>query len=156
MRITRTSLAGLAVAGALAACGPPAPAEFVLVDTREPAFVVFNPVPPNRSEALVKRVIAESGRPDALRYISWSDFPAAIRSAAEAVIIRNDFHGTALPGGIVCLMSRAPGSWGITWNGGIAVTRTDYDHARASYATRTAETSSPVDPRTHLAPLGCL
>ena len=159
MAMGRTVSASLLLLTAilLPGCGPDTQSKWVVIETKEPAFVVFTPTPPNMSETLLRRIVAESSRPEAVRTVERADFPAAIAPEAQKVIIRNDFPGTALTSALTCLMNKAPGPWGITWNGGIALTRNDYDHARRTYETKAPLSGpSPVDPKSHLGPLGCL
>lgn len=148
-----TVLMGL---GLLAGCGA-ANSDFVVIETKEPAFTVFTPSPPNMSETLLRRIVAESAPAGKARVVPLAEFDAAVREEAGRVIERNDYPATQVVPGVICLMRRAPGPWGITWNGGIALTRNDYDFARRSYETKaTPAGTTPVDPRGHLGPLGCL
>ena len=147
------SLLGL---GLLASCGA-ANSDFVVIETKDNAFTVFTPSPPNMSETLLRRIVAESAPPGKARVVPLAEFAAAVREEAGRVIERNDYPAAQVVPGIICLMRRAPGPWGITWNGGIALTRYDYDFARHSYETRAAPAgTTPVDPRVHLGPPGCL
>ena len=146
-------VAGLAL---IAGCGAPT-GDFVVIDTKDPAFTEFTPSPPNMSETLLRRIVAESAPPGKARVVPAGDLAAAVREEAGRVIQRDDYPGTSVVAGVICLMRRAPGPWGITWNGGIALTRNDYAFARRSYETKAAPAgTTPVDPRVHLGPLGCL
>lgn len=137
----------------LAACGAP-PATHVLIDGKDPAYVVFTPV--NPSETLIRRITAESREPGNPRLVSWDAFPAAVREEAARVVVRDDYPGEKVAAGIACLMAKAPGPWGITWNNGVALTRNDYDFAKRSFADkRPPGTGWPIDPKAHLPAFGC-
>jgi len=141
----------------LVGCGPDPGVKYVVIDSKEAAVVVFTPAPLSASETLLKRVVAEAATPGTVRYVTWADFPASIRGEAEKVIVRNDFPDADIPRGLACVMAKAPGQWGITWNGGIALTRNDYEFARGSFSAKApASGPSPVDPKVHFGSFGCL
>ena len=145
----------LAMVAWLASCGGPPPADYVVIDTKEPAFTVFRPAP-KVSEILLHRLVAEQGAGGTLRVVPWADLPAAVRAEAPKVVRRDDFPGEPTLPGLLCLLRKAPGSWGLTWNGGLAITRNDYDYARRSFAAQSPPaTPSPVEPRAQMASFGC-
>lgn len=148
----RWLLAGLAM---LAGCAEPR-SPFVVVEAKDPAFTVFTPAPPNMSETLLRRIVAESAEPGKARVIQWDELQSAAQDEAGRVIQRPDYPATRYGAAIACLMRKAPGPWGITWNGGIALTANDYDHARRSFESRApAGADAPAAPASHLVPLGC-
>jgi hypothetical protein len=145
----------LGVAALLAACAAPPPADYVVIESREKAFTVFQPAPGMSLERL-QRLVAGHDAPGTARIVAWADLPAAVREEAAKVMLRDDFPGQPVIPGILCLLRKAPAPWGITWNGGIALTRNDYDDARRTYATKAPPAAhSPVDPRGHLPAFGC-
>ncbi len=140
-----------------AACAAPATPRLVVIETREPAFTVFTPMPPDMTEVKLRQLIADRGATATTRVVSWDGLAKEVAPEEARVVQQRDFPGANLTAGIICLLTKAPGPWGITWNGGIALTRNDYDYARRTFASRTPSApGSPVDPRGHLAPLGCL
>lgn len=141
--------------GALSGCGEPRSA-FVVVEAKEPAYTVFSPAPPNMSETLLRRIVSESAEPGKARVILYEDLASVAQDEAGRVIQRADYPATRYGAAIACLMRKAPGPWGITWNGGIALTRNDFDHARRTFASRPApDPREPVSPAGQLGPLGC-
>ncbi len=148
----RWLLAGLAM---LAGCGEPR-SVFVVVEAKDPAFTVFTPAPPNMSETLLRRIVAESAEPGKARVILWDELQSVAQDEAGRVIQRADYPATSYGAAIACLMRKSPGPWGITWNGGIALTRNDYDHARRTFESRPAAGADALTaPASHLTPLGC-
>ncbi len=145
-------VAGLAV---MSGCGEER-STFVVVEAKDPAFTVFTPSPPNMSETLLRRIVSESAEPGKARVIPWADLQSAAQEEAGRVIERADYPGTRYGASIACLMRKSPGPWGISWNGGIAFTRNDYDYARKTYERRDPpDPRSPITPASHLGPLGC-
>jgi hypothetical protein len=77
-----------------------------------------------------------------------------VPSEISRVVVRQDFPTVKLAPALVCLMTKAPGAWAITWNGSFALTRGEMDAARQSLVSRDA---APVgDPRGRLRDAGCL
>ena len=139
----------------LAGCGE-GRATFVVVEAKDPAFTVFTPSPLNMSETLLRRIVAESAEPGKARVILRDELEAVAQDEAGRVIVRMDYPGTRYGSAIACLMRKAPGPWGITWNGGIALTRNDYDYARKTHETRTPpDHQAPTAPVAHLVSVGC-
>jgi hypothetical protein len=127
----------------------------VMIETKEQAFTVFQPAVGMSLDRL-QRLVAEHNAADTVRIVAWADLPAAVQEEAAKVVRRDDFPGQPTIPGILCLLRKAPAPWGITWNGGIALTRNDYDYARRSYASQEPPAAhSPVDPRGHLPAFGC-
>jgi len=81
-------------------------------------------------------------------------------------IAKDDYPGSGVVSGIVALLDKYPGGpIGLTWNGGVAITYNDYQHAKKTYQKYLADPSEyertrthdprldPVNPRGHLGPL---
>jgi hypothetical protein len=77
-------------------------------------------------------------------------------------IVRNDYPGGRTEEGIVALIKKYPGTpFGVTWNGGIAFTRNDYQVAKKTFEafntsagfTKPEPEKDPVAPINHLKPL---
>ena len=154
MATIRLVVAAMLGAGLLAGCGGEPPARFVVIERNEAAFTVFQPGPPGSTEVLLRRMIAESAGDETTRVVAWDGFAAAVPAEISRVVVRQDFPTVKLAPALVCLMTKAPGAWAITWNGSIALTRAEMDAARQSLVSRDA---APVgDPRGRLRDAGCL
>ena len=73
---------------------------------------------------------------ETLIMLPWEQFLESINEYALSVILVNDYPDIRIVDGIVCLVASRRGTgapWGLTWNGGIALTRNDYNHAKRTY-----------------------
>lgn len=155
-------------AGSSAGRSSQSESQFVVIDTSEPAFTVFTGIPKALDEqklAEIKRAV--SGKATATM-LSWQDFVARVDEYAHAVMLRDDYPGINSVDGIVCLVGSRQGTgapWGLVWNGGIALTFNDYQHARRSYQTYKTNPATyepiadprrdPIHPNGHLPFAGC-
>lgn len=149
------------------AAGIQSRAAFVLVEQREPAFTVFAGIPSGLDKAKLEEIKAKVARDDKVSMLTWKQFTEKVKDYARAVIKRNDYPKFSVVHGLVCLVGTAPGApWGLTWNGGIALTYNDYQYARRRYASYQADPGAyrpqrdpradPVNPGGHLPAFGCL
>ena len=142
---------------------------FVIVDRGEKAFTVFIGIPKNFDKNELERIKQEVTDRDTLIMLTWEQFLKSVNEYARSVILINDYPSVGIVEGIVCLVSSRQGTgapWGLTWNGGIALTRNDYNHARRTYELYKANPDSykpirdpridPVNPGGHLPFGGCM
>lgn len=142
---------------------------FVVVDQGEKAFTVFTGIPKNIDKNNLERIKQKVSGRDTLVMLSWEQFLESVNEYARLVILINDYPSTRIIDGIVCLVASKQGTgapWGLTWNGGVALTRNDYNHARRTYELFKANPASykpvrdprrdPVNPRGHLPFGGCM
>jgi hypothetical protein len=142
--------------------------KFVLVDQSEPAFIVFRGIPADIDKGQLEKIQKEVSSRKALAMLTWQQFLERINEYARLVILRNDYPNVRIVDGIVCLVAwkeSAWAPWGLTWNGGIALTYNDYKHARRTYEAYKADPAShkpirdprvdPVNPGGHLPLAGC-
>lgn len=100
--------------------------------------------------------------------LTWEQFLESVNEYARSVILRNDYPSVSVVDGVVCLVASKKGSgapWGLTWNGGIALTFNDYQHVRRTYKSYKANPAGyrpirdpkrdPVNPGGHLPFGGC-
>lgn len=95
--------------------------------------------------------------------LTWSDFKSDPPKHIRPYIRRTDYADIDVVGGLVRLLERYDGTpFGLTWNGGLAVTENDYRHSAGTYATFLSDPASfrvlerrgdPVHPANHLEPL---
>lgn len=114
---------------ALAAQAKTPPIESVVIDARHPAYVVLIGIPHEHVEQIEKQP-----KEDGVTILSWKAFEADAKALLEKGILKNEYPGVALISGMLALLKRYPAMpFGVTWNGGVAVTYTDYKHAEKMY-----------------------
>jgi len=141
---------------------------FVVADQGEKAFIVFTGIPKNIEKNELERIKQKVSGRDTLIMLTWEQFLESVNEYARSVILINDYPSIRIVDGIVCLIASRQGTgapWGLTWNGGIALTRNDYNHARRTYELFKANPASykpirdprrdPVNPSGHLPFGGC-
>lgn len=95
--------------------------------------------------------------------VSWDEFKADPKRYVQQFIRRNDYPEVDVVNGMTRLIERYAGTeFGLTWNGGLAVTQNDYKHASQTYRLflkdsdlpkRPEQRADPVHPSNHLEPL---
>ena len=141
---------------------------FVVVDQREPAFVVFTGIAKETNEEELEEIRSKIANLERVTMVTWDSFMATIDKYAQSVMLRNDYPDIHIMDGLVCLVASKQGSgapWGLTWNGGIALTFNDYEHARRTFKSYKADPDSyksasdprrdPIHPAGKLAFGGC-
>ncbi len=139
---------------------------FVAVDQSEAAFTVFTGIPDDLDESRFADIKKKVERSESLTLLPWSEFIDQVPAYIQSTVRRNDYPGYSIKKGLVCLIYRAAGApWGLTWNGGIALTYNDYQHARQSFSSFNADPTAytpirdpgkdPVNPWGHLPAFGC-
>lgn len=158
-----------ALLGGCATVPPVSPvSQFVVVDQQEPAFIVFTGIPKGLGDEKLEKIKQQVASRDTLTMLTWEQFLQQVHGYAKSVMLRNDYSGVNVVDGIVCLVGSKRGSgapWGLTWNGGIALTFNDYQYARRTYASYKADPANykpmrdprrdPVAPGGHLSFAGC-
>ena len=110
--------------------------EFVVIDRSETAFTIFTGIPKNIEKADFEGVKQKVSSQETLIMLTWEQFLESVNEYARAVILVNDYPNVRIVDGLVCLIASRQGSgapWGLTWNGGIALTFNDYEHAQRTY-----------------------
>lgn len=143
-------------------------AAYVVVDQREKGFVVFTSLAASMTPKKLSEIRQKVAEADDVSLVRWADFEKNVTQYAKATMLVNDYPQINISDGLLCLLGtkRAMGApWGLSWNGGIALTYRDYQHVRRSYqrylknpATHQAETdprADPIYPNHHLTFAGC-
>ncbi|OOZ42476.1 hypothetical protein [Solemya elarraichensis gill symbiont] len=141
-------------------------ASHVIVDQSEKGFIVFTGVPQETDKAMLKEYRAKASKLDKVVIVSWQQFLDNIQKYFLATVLRNDYPKSKVVDGLICLVGKQPAApCGLTWNGGIALTRMDYNHVRKTYQTYKADPdkykpirnpkADPVNPKGHLPYFGC-
>lgn len=136
------------------------PNNVVLVDTSEPAYTLFIAVSPQHLAQLKESVPAQ------IEIVHWQQFLAATDRYVASRIIEDEYPGSGAVEGIIELLEKYPGMlFSITWNGGIAFTKNEYEYAKSTYITYTTDAADyertrikdpladPVNPSEHLGSL---
>jgi hypothetical protein len=142
--------------------------KYVVIDHSEPAFIVFTGIPKRLEKKKVEEIRQHVATRNTAAMLTWQQFLQRVDEYARSVVLRNDYPKVNVVDGIVCLVASEKGAgapWGLTWNGGIALTFNDYQHARKSYKAYKEDPASykpirdprrdPVNPRGHLPFFGC-
>lgn len=135
----------------------------VLIDGTEASYTVYAGIPKDKVDA-VKVKLRDA--PPGARLVAWDDFVRGRDKYVTARIVKNEYPGSRAEEGVVALIRKYPGTpIGLAWNGGIAITYNDYQHARRTYEqykedpalyekTRNRDPrADPVNPAAHLGPL---
>lgn len=138
-----------------------AASDIVLIDQSDAAYTVYAGLPVNRSEEVTAKI---GNQP--VQLVSFKEFADLPAKFIGERILNDEYAGSRAQEGIVELVRKYPGTpFGITWNGGIAYTRMDYQFAKRQFEnyrkdpeeyrrTRNADrTVDPVHPMAHLRPL---
>jgi len=139
----------------------------VIVDQRNPAFIVFTGIVKDTDDRKLEEIRLKISKQENVSILTWEQFTASVDRYARSTIERNDYPNSRVVDGLVCLVGRQPGTpWGLTWNGGIALTFNDYEHVKQRYESYTTNPSAyspildpradPVNPGGHLPVFGCL
>lgn len=138
---------------------------YVLIDRSDPSFVLFQGIPEDRRQEALNLIQSHAAGAKAT-LVPWDQFRAGVKDYARTAMIRNDYPNYNVGDGILCLLRAAPGMpWSITWNGGIALTRNDYEWARrqfksysqnpGAYRAVNSARADPNNPGAFLPAFGC-
>jgi hypothetical protein len=136
----------------------------VLVDASKPditTYVGVSKALPSENFQKLKEALAQ--RNDAY-LLTWEEFKTAPAKHILSKIKRNDYAEVDIGRGMTLLIERYNGTpFGLTWNGGLAITGNDYLYSSRSYKAFTNDPGSfsreadrrrdPVHPDNHLEPL---
>lgn len=154
MNLTRMILLAAASLGMASA---QAASDVVIVDFGDAAYTVYAGLPSERAE-VAKRTIG--GKPAEM--MPFEQFSENAQKIIESRVARDDYPGQRVAEGVVALVKKYPGTpFGVTWNGGIAFTRNDYQAAKKAFElsktpagfTKPAPEQDAVAPVNHLKPL---
>ncbi|GAK53244.1 hypothetical protein U14_04509 [Candidatus Moduliflexus flocculans] len=127
--IVALSLFSLRPSLAFAAKTDAPPIELVMIDARQPAYTVLIGIPRENVEQVEKQA-----KEDGVTLLSWKAFETDAETLIGKGISKNEYPEIALAKGIIVLLKLYPAMpFGVTWNGGVAVTYSDYKHAEKLY-----------------------
>ena len=109
----------------------------VVIDTSDPAYTIFTRIPEYLDKDKIEKIKQKGADRDTLRIIPWKTFLDCVDECAQSVVLRDDYPDIQVVDGLVSLIGSPRGTgapWGLTWNNGIAFSRTAYEHAKQAYA----------------------
>jgi tetratricopeptide (TPR) repeat protein len=137
--------------------------DFVLIDRTEEAYTVYTGIPNNRLGETKAKL---SNAPQGIALVTWEAFIHDSDKYVKAQIVKDEYPESRTTAGVVELVGKFPGTpIGLAWNGGIAITYMDYQHAKRIYERYKADPASyernrnrdpradPINPKGHLGPL---
>lgn len=148
----RTLVVTVLIAAASASAALAADPLEVFIDGRDPAFLVIQGVAENTSDQ-ARREMAGYATLEGVSLVSWNAFRQNAQALVAPHVIKDEYPGASTVPGLVALVKAYPGKpFAITWNGGLAVTFQDYQHAVTTHKAFSAnaeryERGRPADPR---------
>jgi len=138
--------------------------DVVVVDRTKAAYTIYAVMPKDKLDALKAKLANRPSQKVVL--VSWKTFIQNTDKYVKTRIIKNEYPESKAAAGVVELIRKYKGSpFGLTWNGGIAITYNDYRHARRIYKKYKANPAEydrtrnrnpradPINPKWHLGPL---
>lgn len=138
--------------------------DFVVISKENSAYTVFVGISEEKKNDA-------KGQYENNRNIEIVPFESFLKDRGKYVgqhVIKDEYPNSQALDGIVELISRFPGTpVGLTWNGGVAITRNDYKFAEDTFyrfdsdpenykkASNENKRADPINPRVHLDPLLC-
>lgn len=111
-----------------------AAARLVYVNQENPAYTLFQLIPDDTSAETIQNLKERIAKLEKARLVTWEEFSAKVEQYVQATLVRTDYPKFDMAEAITCLVREKPGwPWGLTWNGGIAFTRNDYDQTVSRY-----------------------
>lgn len=136
--------------------------DFVAVETTAPAYTVYVGIP----RAKMQAIRASLGNERGVQIVPWRLFEGDPTKFVRSRIVKDEYPGARAVQGVVALVRAFPLTpIGLTWNGGVAITRNDYRYAARMYQRYRADAveyertrnrdprTDPLNPNSHLGPL---
>jgi hypothetical protein len=100
---------------------------YVVIDRREPAYTLYTAIRADQVAGLAPELRAS----EAVQLVGLQDFTRDAADIVKAGVTSEEYGLDGTLPTLLQVLRETPGTpIGITWNGGIAVTYTDYQHAR--------------------------
>lgn len=138
---------------------------FVVIDQTEKAYTVYYGIPEWKEKKKIDEIKANIEKEGGGSIIGWEEFSQNADSYVKSRIVRNEYDDISVINGIIELIKKySLTPIGLTWNGGVAITRNDYQHAMETYTRYMKDSSEyirvkkdirsdPVNPMAHFGPL---
>jgi hypothetical protein len=128
--------------------GDPVDPMLVLVDRSEAAYTVYMAVEEGKPAAELAQLRSRVAQSKDAELVRWADFRTERQKYVDSRIVVDDYPDSNVRKGILELLRRyASTPFGLTWNGGIAVTFNDYQYTKRSYEARRSDPRAPGDRR---------
>jgi hypothetical protein len=109
---------------------PPSALRYVLIDSREPACTLYLAFPAAR----LTPIREDQARQIGAEIVAWDAFRADAASRIKSHVERYDGAAESqLIARVIGLLGRLGGPVGVTWDGRIATTSSDFQHAKRAY-----------------------
>ena len=113
----------------------PAAPQYVTINTKRPAFVVYSALAADVPAAELSAARQQAQTDEQIDLVAWQAFVAAPAEQIGQRIVRNDYPEINIEQSIIELLQRYPGKpFGVTWNGGLAVTASEFKYAQSTLA----------------------
>jgi tetratricopeptide (TPR) repeat protein len=109
---------------------------FVAIDKSVPSYTLYFGIPSGFPEKKFEELKKEAAKEEGREIITWENFKQDPYKYITARIIKNEYSDYQIEKGMTELIKKTGVQGvpiGLTWNGGIAVTRSDYEHAERTY-----------------------
>lgn len=122
---------------------------FVIIHRGNPAYLWFEGVPKGTSAGDLQRARTYVATTAGASIVSWAEFRELLPGIIAEIGRVNDYPDYNIQEGLACLIGKAHGPWGLTWNGGIALTYMDYTHAEERFEAykHAPQNYSPIENR---------
>lgn len=105
----------------------------VFIDARQPAYVVYQGVAEDTPQ-IARQEMAGYAALDGVSLVAWAEFSANVQDYIATGVVKNEYAGGRTALGLLAMLKAKPGRpVAITWNGGIATTFFDFQHAVEVY-----------------------
>lgn len=105
----------------------------VFIDARQPAYVIYQGIAEGTSQLALDEM-AGYATLAGMSLVPWAEFRANPEAYISAVVVKNEYPGGRTAVGILAMLKAHPGRpIAITWNGGIATSFFDFQHAVEMY-----------------------
>jgi tetratricopeptide (TPR) repeat protein len=109
---------------------------FVVIDKTAPSYTLYFGIPKGFPEEKFEELKKEAAKEKEVEIVTWERFSQDPDKYITARIIKNEYSDYQIEKGMTELIKKTGAEGvpiGLTWNGGVAVTRSDYEHAERTY-----------------------
>lgn len=137
---------------------------YVIIDPADRFATTYVSLPKSVSQEELRELMFRMAPRAGAYFEEWDSFVADLQKHVAANIQKNEYPDVKTVEGLVALLQKFEGTlFGLTWNGGLAVTYNDYMHAQRTHGRYLSEPTfrarpkdrkrDPVHPGNHLEPL---
>lgn len=140
------------------------PSHVVIERLEDQSSTQFISVPKHLPAENLRQLSEYIAKDSRMSLVTWAEFKSDLAKHVSAHIRRNDYPEVDVAAGLIRLLERYDSTpFGLTWNGGLAITGNDYRRAKLTYEGYVKDPNSvarepdsnrdPVHPDNHLGPL---